>query len=566
MTNSNFEIKDLSFDENISKELEKFYSDWPVVYILNNKNEMYIGETYHSPERMKQHLKNPKRASLKEAHVIGCKDFTKSATLDIESSLIELCSAIQSESKTLQNENNGIVKHNYHDKNKFSQESDLFRRLWMRLSDKGLVKGDIESLKNSDLFKYSPYKSLNAEQCTTRDFVIKDIKEALLNNEKRTIFVEGSAGTGKTILAIYLLKLLISNVDYLDDEDEYKISGFINDLKEIKEHNGELKVAYVVSMTSFRSTLKAVFRKIKGLKSSMVIGPTDVAKKEYDILIVDEAHRLKQRKNLSGDYQTFDATNRKLGFPTGKDVRSGNQLDWIVKQSKVQILFYDENQSIRPTDIDRIDFEKICNDNSKHTLSSQLRCMGGRDYIKYVKDILNGEATQKINFNNNYEFRMFENINDFCNQLLAKEVANKLVRIVAGYGFKWVSKKNKNKYDIIINDKKFYWNKKSKGWPLTIEGEQVVNEVGCIHTIQGYDLNYCGVIFGPEIIYRNGEIQIDKKKYFDIVGKKGIEDYKELKKYIINIYSVLMTRGIKGTYVYVCDDNLREYLKKYISI
>ena len=576
MTNSDVKIKDLAFNRETPKKLEEsnFYNEWPVVYILNNSKQMYIGETYHAAERMKQHIKNPKRIQLTEAHIIASDDFTKSATLDIESSLIELCSAMPDSKRTLQNENNGIVKHYYANKEEFSQDSKFFSKLWKKLQDKGLVCGSIENLKNSDLFKYSPYKSLNAEQCTTRDYIVEDILDAFVKNENRTIFVNGGAGTGKTILAIYLMKLLVTNADYLTEDDESEMLPFISDLKEINKIKGNLKIAYVVSMASFRNTLKTVFGSIKGLKSSMVIGPSEVTKDHYDILLVDEAHRLKKRKNLSspGEFSNFDKVNEKLGLKCDGEETDGNQLDWIINSSQIQILFYDEKQSVKPTDIDKKEFTKIRNEKYYHNLTSQMRCIGGIDYIKYIDDILNQRIQEFRTIPKEYDFRLFENINDFCDAILVKEKENELCRIVAGYGFEWISKKGtkdkpnprENEPDIVIEGREFFWNRKEKGWPTSIKGDRVVKEVGCIHTIQGYDLNYCGVIFGPEIVFKNGNIRIIKEKYYDAKGKSGINNENELKQYILNIYEVLLSRGIKGTYVYVSDKNLREYLKKFI--
>jgi len=564
MENSRLEIKDMKFDDNTPKDLAEssFYNDWPVVYILNNDKEMYVGETYHASERMKQHRDKPERRKLTEAHIIGCKDFTKSSTLDIESSLIELIKAIPNNSHKLQNGNNGIVKHYYSNKEEFSQDSKLFTRLWSKLLERGLVTGGIENLKNTDLFKYSPYKSLTAEQCTVRDYILEDILEAFKNNKQQSIFVDGTAGTGKTILAIYLMKLLVTGGEFINDDDLSETMPFINDLKEIKERKSDLKIAYVVAMTSFRQTLKEVFRHIDGLKSSMIIGPNEVAKDNYDILIVDEAHRLMKRKNLTS-YGSFDDVNRKLGLPCNKEENDGDQLDWIVKQSQIQILFYDSLQSVRPTDIDFMKFESLRKNSDMFKLTSQMRCKGGNNYSNYINNILNEKQEHKQEILN-YEVLLFDDINDFSNKILEKENEIGLSRIVSGYGFEWVSKNDESLCDIDISNRKFIWNKSNEKWVLSIKGQQVVNEVGCIHTIQGYDLNYCGVIFGPEIIYRNGHIEINKDRYFDRNGKAGVDNAK-LKEYIINIYSVLLTRGIKGTCIYVCDNKLREYLRTYFN-
>ena len=118
--------------------------------------------------------------------------------------------------------------------------------------------------------------------------------------------------------------------------------------------------------------------------------------------------------------------------------------------------------------------------------------------------------------------------------------------------------------DIEINNMKLIWNTVGQDW---VNSKHATDEIGCIHTVQGYDLNYAGVIFGPEITYDEDEerIRIRKENYHDMNGSRGIQDENELNEYIINIYKVLMTRGIKGTYIYVCDEKLKRYFNKYIG-
>ena len=141
-----------------------------------------------------------------------------------------------------------------------------------------------------------------------------------------------------------------------------------------------------------------------------------------------------------------------------------------------------------------------------------------------------------------------------------------LCRNVAGYAWKWITKKDKKAYDIVIGDNKYRWNSTYDNWITT---PNAVNEIGCIHTVQGYDLNYLGVIIGEDIKYDpvTRQIYADKNNYFDQQGKSGVaEDPVALREYLTNIYLTLMTRGIKGTYVYVCDSALREYLSRFIPV
>lgn len=148
-----------------------------------------------------------------------------------------------------------------------------------------------------------------------------------------------------------------------------------------------------------------------------------------------------------------------------------------------------------------------------------------------------------------------------------KDSEHKLARVVAGYAWPWHTKpgsKSIQNYDIEIDGLKLVWNSTAHDW---VNSTNAVNEVGCIHTVQGYDLNYTGVIIGPEFYYDklNNKFAVNKKKYFDINGRNGITDPSELERYIINIYKTLLTRGIKGTYIYIFDDNLREYFKSQLQ-
>ena len=567
-------VKEYAFNESTPSLLkdDAVNSDWPVVYVISNDSEAYVGETISATHRMKQHWDNPhtpERRKLKKVDIISDDSFNKSATLDIESSLIDLMSA-DKRFNSLQNENGGVYYHRYSKMGNYAKDSDLFQELWNKLKKKDLVKHEIVDLTNSNLFKYSSYKALTEDQCFTRDQIFHDIAEAMSQDNPLTCFVQGSAGTGKTILAIYLLKQLVTTRtdDYEDDDS---VPDYLLDLKKIQglKAHGSLKVGYVVAMTSLRTSIKEVFSQIKGLKASMVIGPAETAKQHYDVLIVDEAHRLKQRNGLGADIGSFDETNRKLGF----DINTGNQLDWIVKQSEVQILFYDAEQSVKPSDVPKEHFDRLFfKDGSVHySLESQMRCLGGNDYIRYVKDIFENRSPERLSFNQ-YAFRLYHHIDHFCDDMLKEETDNGLCRIVAGYAWDWHTKNEKETvdpaavHDIELEGRPFVWNQKAQGWVSSISGKRIVEEVGCIHTIQGYDLNVCGVIVGSEISYDpiQHSITIDPSRYRDPKGKIN-SDPAQIKDYILHIYETLCTRGIKGTFLYVCDPELRAYLSRYID-
>ena len=504
----------------------RFGNNWPVVYILENNKEAYIGETLNVFRRAKQHIENTDRQKLERIYIIADEEYNKSATLDIESSLIKYISA--DGQFLLQNANNGLLNHDYYDKERYCAKFEL---VWQDLQKKGLVVHDLLEIENSDLFKFSPYKSLSEDQLD----VVNSILETVTQTDGSSHLVSGEPGTGKTVLAMYLIKRLKEN-----------------------KRTKDLNVALVIPMTSLRRTLKTVFKSIKGLKANMVIGPNQVIQKQYDVLIVDEAHRLRRRKNIMG-MGAFDRVNARLGLPK----YSGNQLDWIIKSSKHQVLFYDSEQSVKPADVRSTDFDQYHFIN--HKLVSQMRIEGGEDYLEYIHNLLNKSVQGKIKFYN-YDFKIFNNIHEMIDLIHQKEKEVGLARVVSGYAWEWVTKDNDSlDYDIKIDGLKLKWNSVTQDW---VNSKNSVNEVGCIHTIQGYDLNYTGVIIGPEFIYDwdNEEFKVDKKQYKDKTGKMGIENEEELLLYIKNIYKTLMTRGIKGTYIYVADKGLRKYLEQYIDV
>ena len=555
---SSVEINKYSFSKAGSAEyvLNTYMNNlWPVVYIIKDDTigEAYIGESTNAINRMKNHLANEDRKKLADLLIISCDKFNKSAVLDIESNLIQYMSS--DGRYKLQNGNTGLINHNYYQR---EQYQGLFDNLWEHLLVEKYAKNPLSRIDNSDLFKYSPYKSLTNDQ---HDSVL-EILGLLTKKEENTIFVEGGAGTGKTILAIYMMKLLKTDImdHHLDAEDE-TYSSELRMISQLKEKFPNPRVALVVPMTSLRKTLNKVFANVKGLKSSMVIGPSEVSKNEYDVLIVDEAHRLRKRKNIT-NFKSFDDANKLLGF----DIHEGTELDWILKQSKNQIFFYDEGQSIKPSDIDQAKFIKQKWSASLLKLVSQHRVKGGMDYINYIDKLLHCrlEKGDKKFESEHYEFVLYDSLTDLYADLKKKEDEFGLCRLLSGYSWEWKSAKN-DVPDITIEGLNLKWNTTNEDW---INSPNAFNEVGCIHTTQGYDLNYTGIIFGKEITYNpeTKQIEINTSQYFDKKGKQGIEDPATLKAYILNIYKTMMLRGIRGTYVYVCDEGLREYMKEIIIL
>ena len=567
------EISTLKFNEGTPTILKskKYGTNWPVVYIINNNDEAYVGETTDVSMRSNQHLANEVRRSLNKINIIGDDTFNKSSILDLESFLIKYMSADQK--FKLQNGNGGLQNHNYYQREMYETK---FREIWLQLKSKGLVQHDLKQIANSDLFKYSPYKALTPDQYMIVNDILSDLADFVNKKEPATFVVEGGAGTGKTILGIYILKMLSQAKDASQIEiEEDQVEQNLSEILKINDAVDDLKIGLVIPMDNLRTTLKKVFKSIKGLNSKMVLSPHDVGKSDekYDLLIVDEAHRLRRRKNLT-QYGTFDENNRKMNLGN-----SGTELDWILLKSKYQIFFYDEGQSIKPTDVRKEDFDKLMFRKNYHvySLSTQLRCLlGGNEYIDYVKSILSNEPPKKKIEFKKYDLKIFDNVNDMVEEIKTKDKEFGLCRNIAGYAWPWNSKRkgiafdqvktnqviSNGIYDLEIDGYKYIWNSKATDW---INSPNSVNEIGSIHTTQGFDLNYTGLIIGNELKYdlENNKFVIDRSNYYDAKGKADTTD-EELLDYLLNIYRTMMSRGMLGTYIYVCDEGLKKYLKKYI--
>ena len=524
---NNFIIKDVNFKDS-NYGIEDYLNNWPMLYILENGSKAYVGQTNCITKRMNQHKESDSKQLFTKAHFIYFDKSNQSATFDYESRLISLM--VADNKFILTNLNAGLSGVQYYNKDFYDS---AFRDLWEQLRTKNLADKTIEELEQSDLFKYSPYKQLSTDQRN----LVTEISENLSRSLNRKIVINGMPGSGKTILAIYLFKFLRMS------------PNFVN-----------LKLGFVVPPTSLRTTIKKVFKSINGLSEKDVIGPNDIAKQKYDIVLVDEAHRLKMRKNLSS-YSFYDQACKQIGLDT-----DATQLDWILKQSKCAIIFYDKKQIVYPQGL-RIDalINHDFTDNrstSFYTLTSQMRCLGGITYLEDIDKLLNNRLTSKVR-TDGYELFIVKDFNDFEKILSEKESKCKLSRMIAGYAWEWKSKNDNKKFDISLDGRSRQWNSTLDNW---VNSKNAINEVGCIHSIQGYDLNYGFVIIGNDLKYNPKEkkIYIDRNSYYDKYGKNNTTD-EELEEYIKNIYYVLLTRGIKGTYLYICDENLRNYMSQFIE-
>ena len=556
-----FEIIPYQFGRHLPKELEDVpfaQQFWPIVYLLSNgvSKHAYVGETFDAISRMQAHFGNATKSTLTDAHLIYSDKFNKSATLDIEANLIKYLDG-DGQYKLL-NGNLGLSNHNYYQKHEVYHP--IFEAIWKELQELKIAKYTLQQIDNLDTFKYSPFKTLSVEQRNG----VKAVLQSLLDKSYRFTLIEGGAGSGKTVMAVYLFKLLSTSfgdfeLQHLQGE-EYEIAQLA---MEFRARYPQPKMALVVSMSSFRATLKKIFRHVKDLHPDMVIGPSELAHKSYDLLVVDEAHRLRQRVNLGSYFRNFDQAATAMGF----DKYTCNETDWVALKGKKTVFFYDKYQSIRPSDADEAAFDRLRSQAGTNVvdLFSQFRVRGGKKYVRFLHSLLyEGMGTKgKPYQSNKYDLQLFRHLPNLYAAIQEKEKECGLSRMVAGYAWPWLSKTDKQAYDIFLDGMQLRWNGTSIDW---VYSPNAINEVGCIHTTQGYDLNYTAIIFGPEIGYDPvaSEIVIHREHYHDKNGKNTIRDPKRLKNYILNIYRTLMLRGIRGTYLYVCDDALRDYFAQYI--
>lgn len=520
--------------------------DWPVVYILANGREAYVGQTTSAATRINQHGANEEKRDFETVSIIYHDEFNASVITDYEHRLIGLMHA--DGRYRLTNKNDGMTSTSYFSKDEYDA---MFEDLWEELRTLELADHSIADIEESEVFKYSPYKGLTVDQRMALDTIMAAIERGLDVTEP--IVVEGMPGTGKTVLVIYLLKMLKDNPAYKD-----------------------MNIRIVEPVTSLRETLRKSLKNVSGLSPNDVIAPTDLVKPEmgyssdkgkcFDIVLVDEAHKLKKRKNLGTQFGNYDRVTAELGLPK----MEASQMDWVIAQAKLPVFFYDPLQSIGPSCLG-MDAMRAALGNALDKpieLHSQMRVKGGRAYLDYVRSILDAEDPDLEVFDK-YEFVLHEDFSDFVDSFEEDYEEHELSRMIAGYAWKWESNPKRCNdlavRDIVIDGIGLKWNRTYDNWVVKgTDDPSIAHEVGCIHSTQGYDLSYAYVIIGDDLVYDpdTGTLVADKTNYYDKNGKNTATQ-EELDQYVKNIYYVLLTRGILGTHVYAVNPLMRQYLSKY---
>lgn len=371
----------------------------------------------------------------------------------------------------------------------------------------------------------------------------KEIAKALRTKSRTVLIVKGGAGTGKSLIAMHLLGEL---------------------------HNKGFSTFYVAKSSYIK---EAYYRKLTRnvpnykLLRTLFRGSGDFHKegmdadKQFDCLIVDEAHRLTEKTKVSFMFY-------------GK-----NQIQEIIHAAKVTVFFIDETQQIDIKDFGTIENIKkaasaenaVVIEDPKYELKSQFRCNGSDEYINWVEGILYNRYVDDAVEYTDYELRLFDDPLEMQQEIKKRDSESPYPsRMLSGDVFPWVSMNDKSQIDINIGDFHAQWNK-TKYFAVDPKS---VDEVGCIHTSQGMEFEYVGLIIGDDLIFRNGKIETNYLRHPESAGefkrphqrKPKVEDRQIIDTIIRNTYKVLFTRGQKGLYLYVMDPELREYLRTEIQI
>ncbi len=355
----------------------------------------------------------------------------------------------------------------------------------------------------------------------------------------KVVIIEGGPGTGKTVLAINLLVRLTG----------FGLLGQYVSKNAAPREVYQSKLVGAITKTRFSSMFSGSGRFF------------DTETNTYDFLIVDEAHRLNEKSGLYGN----------LGE---------NQIKELINASTSTVFFIDEDQRVTLGDIGTKQAIRAFAAEKgalveEYELASQFRCSGSDGYLAWLDDVLGIRSTANQTLSTaEYDFQVFETPEALHAAVKTKNTQNK-ARVVAGYCWPWRSKKNLREDDIIIgNTYRRKWNLDKDG-SLWIIAPESIEQVGCIHTCQGLEVDYIGVIIGPDLIVRGGRIitRPEERDRHD----KSIRGYKtrlkidpeevkeEVDLIIKNTYRTLMTRGMKGCYLYCTDEETRGYFLERID-
>ena len=401
------------------------------------------------------------------------------------------------------------------------------------------------------------------DQIPARNEILDKARKLVNQTKKQIIIVHGGPGTGKTVIALDVLSELARSCYTSTNGKRHRYNV----------HYATKSASLIGAITRNMPPGHPVRNVITNLQE---FNPRLCSPGEIDVLLVDEAHRIE-------DY-----------FSEGKGkfrqkVRNVSQIDGLIMAARVLVVFIDDKQAIRKNEIGNTGMVREAAsrngaDISEVTLSSQFRCNGSDNYLDWIDQVLyNRPVTVRVD-RDEYALRFFDSPDEMYNQLLLHQKEGYSARLTAGFCWPWSDHLDPVTgslvRDVVIDDFAMPWETHYdiKGNPPTgyvryYEWAYVpngINQIGCIYTAQGFEFDYCGVIIANDLIYKSSDDSLVTNASAcqdpTLKNKQTGKVYPGYDEYVRNIYRVLLSRGIKGTYVYCCDSNVRDYLKRKLSI
>ncbi len=559
--------------ENLNNSVQKWQTSadgkyllrYPTVYIINDKKrennfEVYVGETADIRNRTRQHLNVDTKlkpfwedfssSSNSSMYVIGHEIFNKSLTLDIENRLMQYLLSVDNISRVHNSRTN--QQNEYYTSEKLDE---IFSDIWGTLNKKNKILFPIESInKDSAIFKASPFHKLTQEQINAKEEILNKIKEAIiLDEEGQLLIFEGEAGSGKTVLMstlLYELKKYNLNLD-----KDLDIHLLVNHNEHVTIYN---QIATKLGITN--------------KKKNIINKPTSFinnhsSDEKVDVVIVDEAHLL-----LTQGKQSY---------------RGKNHLQDLLERAKVVVIVFDIKQILTTEqiwDVEKLNDYIECakNKNNHVTLKNQMRINSDEKTVKWIRNLVDNKKINDIHRDKKgYDIKIFDSPEELesCIREKAQSTDSGISRMLATFDWQYSDNKspeNEDFWRVKVGNWSMPWNyqlkvsRKQKNLPW-VEQDQTIDEIGSTFTIQGLDLNYAGVIIGPSVKYRNGEIVFDEKSSANkkATRRRTLEDGSKQhfsQMLLKNELNVLLTRGVNGLYIYAVDEQLREALKKHLKV
>lgn len=407
--------------------------------------------------------------------------------------------------------------------------------------DNGRIKPS-KSLQDAivGMLESNPEFNLIDDQKVVFERIMELSRKCENDGKKRVLIARGGPGTGKTVIAINLLARLTQEGVFA----------------QYCSKNSAPRLVYAKKLKGHR-TKSSIDNMFKG-SGSYVDAPKDAV----GAILADEAHRLNEKSGLYGN-------------------QGVNQIHEIIRAARLSVFFIDESQRVTVKDIGSVDEIKhwATFNNAEvfeDELSSQFRCNGSDGYLAWLDDVLEIRETANYNLEApNYEFMVFDSPEEMRNRVVERNQSSNKARILAGYCWNWpkAGRSDTNTHEIKIGDFEISWN--LDGGESFAISPTSINEAGCIHTTQGLEFEYVGVIIGDDLRYEDGALVTDFKKRAktdqSIKGLKKMEGddperaHRLADQIIKNTYRTLMTRGMKGCYVYATDKGLQDYLKNRVK-